>query len=935
MEPRPGTLKPNLSNTKAHPLKGTLSALCKSERTKTTAWNYYLFLKTVREGPDATVLPLGYMSICAFLASEHLGEFDVQLKEAYEKSEVKTGDKFWRNVNAVEEILLEASRNSQSTQPRLHYSRLDTFPEPCIECKRSGLQCYRVQRVKGKRTSKKCMSCFHTSRMCKLPPSRNKHEEEEDELSDDDSDWQPNTTKTMKQRLEKIENRGKKQAQKPGAKRTDCPPLAPFNAPSVKVNPHTTGVAAIPSTTRQSASSSTQPAKGPAVTPMKRIQTKASSSNLIPAQKPQTSPTKAAVKKAAGLPPNSIANDAGSSKAAQPCSQQTPTTLVVDKDQSTPSLAGLRKPGPGRSSQGLVPPASDSADGQPTSSFTAATVDTSPVAGPSSSASQSHTTVRVVKKERLSNASKQSSGRASPAGGPSGTQAPAHPMPCVKQERSASGSGSTLSSAPGRRATMIQAPATSQPQSQASASVPPAPSSQVMRPPGSAFDFGLADGPTSFGSVAIPTSLEPAIEAEPSQRLSSRGRFGASPKTGLLHAEANQAKPRDWTSPKRPSEESSAQAQKRRRISVVDPAATGLPENALSSKITSISAPAASPGTQPTPPQSRKHTPIAGSSASQPSSPMPSPNQPSAPSLPSLVTSQLVREIGELPGESHSSAQTRLPTPISPLSRSATLPTQDLNGTSQSAPRDGSRYSKESSPQQPADPRRSLPTPRSSLPAAIPTPPLSAVEQSRAEPPAAVQDVAMQDASAPPPTPPGARTPQLPSWVQQPAPVPPPASAPPSMVSSVPVPAPVPAPAPVQAPAPLPAPPVSAPSAIPAAAAVPATATVYTQYVQLVYDKAQEILAHVVTHPCTQLELQYAISDMRRRVAKIDERRARGADASAFAEMLLRAGQAVVDKRAALLQRGPLEDDLLDMLVEELEERLADMRRLGGAAGGA
>ena len=52
------------------PLKGTLEDLCVEDTTRSTAWKFYLSLKKVRPGLDNQVLPKGYMSICAFLASQ-------------------------------------------------------------------------------------------------------------------------------------------------------------------------------------------------------------------------------------------------------------------------------------------------------------------------------------------------------------------------------------------------------------------------------------------------------------------------------------------------------------------------------------------------------------------------------------------------------------------------------------------------------------------------------------------------------------------------------------------------------------------------------------------------------------------------------------------------------------------------------------------------
>lgn len=95
------------------------------------------------------------------------------------------------------------------------------------------------------------------------------------------------------------------------------------------------------------------------------------------------------------------------------------------------------------------------------------------------------------------------------------------------------------------------------------------------------------------------------------------------------------------------------------------------------------------------------------------------------------------------------------------------------------------------------------------------------------------------------------------------------------------------------------------------------------------YRKAHELAAHLGAHGCAQLELRCALRDMAGRLARIDALRRQGeaARARSFDGLLLGAAGAVVACRAELRRRGePVVDDVLDMLVEELEERLQTLR---------
>lgn len=125
-----------------------------------------------------------------------------------------------------------------------------------------------------------------------------------------------------------------------------------------------------------------------------------------------------------------------------------------------------------------------------------------------------------------------------------------------------------------------------------------------------------------------------------------------------------------------------------------------------------------------------------------------------------------------------------------------------------------------------------------------------------------------------------------------------------------------PAPAPVSQPASVPAPPQ------------------YAQFVELVYQKAKEIVQHQPDAELEPLELKFAIRDMRLRLEKIDRLKGKASATSArpldsMKALLLDAGKKVVGRMQEAQRGGGMEDIVLETMIEELEERLGEMEKLG------
>ncbi|EKM55978.1 uncharacterized protein PHACADRAFT_196028 [Phanerochaete carnosa HHB-10118-sp] len=878
------------------PLKGTFDRLCTVYGTKLTAWKYYKNLKKIRPGADDTALPDGYMSICAFIAAENTCNFDVTFRSAYAQAELKSEVQFWRHLDEVEEILLAANNNTE--QPRIYYSRLSTFDPPCPHCRQNDTKCYRVHAVGGKRTSKKCNPCFQAHRPC--TPIRN-----EDEDSENDSKWSPpRKKKSIEERCNRIEKREEKQTQKRQTMSTECPKLPPFSG-SFPAN-----------RTQEPSSSSSSSSEPPAVsrfTSSSSKQTSVRSGTANKARPSQSSSSKAATKPGAvpAEPTATQSLDPSQGPSRRPADNERQPLISSNmppdgKTSPAPSLNAFRKPGPGRSSQGFV--TSTPAVRQSTPPDEKRATDSMLVTGPFSMPLQPvkpHSSTGGVKNERSNNSPGQSSGRAS-------TTFPvipsAAPTSASKQERPVKPSGSGLGSesARSRRASAAQVPTAQRSQAQITPSVP-APQNQPPEVPH--FSFTPVNGLSGYGGVEIPTTLEPAFESTPTPRPSPRGRLVGTPKTVSPGADGDQI----GTIPvKRPSEDMDTQTRKKRKTNAVGLATTRVQSAFLpASHSTIASAAQSSSGAQPTPPHSINHTPVADDSASQPPPPTPTPANLLA-SL-SFVKSQLPRQIEELPCQPRASVPTRLPTPVSPTTPFAISGGSPIPGSAETVRHEASRCSRQASPQRPSDPRL-LPTPRSSMSAPIHTPPTTPAGLPKPALSTPEQDAIMQGSVSAPPEP---KTPQLPSWAQISAS----AHPPPSASASPALPAPNPPPTHALA-----TPPISAHNSAPASSFMSPT---HKQYLSSVSRKAQEIDRHVAVNACAHLDLFFAISDMARRAAKFDAlllRHAQESAVNALGGMLRRAGGEVVERWKEVQARGEeVADDVLDILLEDLEERLEKM----------
>ena len=113
----------------------------------------------------------------------------------------------------------------------------------------------------------------------------------------------------------------------------------------------------------------------------------------------------------------------------------------------------------------------------------------------------------------------------------------------------------------------------------------------------------------------------------------------------------------------------------------------------------------------------------------------------------------------------------------------------------------------------------------------------------------------------------------------------------------------------------------------------PAPPSQHAQFVELVYQKAKEIVEYLPEVETARLQLRFAVSDMRLRLEKIDKLQDRGSEFSGkplmvLRKLLLAAGKKVVSQMQEAQRVGEMDDIVLETMIEELSERLDEMKKI-------
>ncbi|KIP02643.1 hypothetical protein PHLGIDRAFT_122295 [Phlebiopsis gigantea 11061_1 CR5-6] len=824
--------------------------------------------------------------ICAFIASEsvHIGAADkvITYKVALERFGRNSEIQFWKAVSDLEHLLELASKDT-SLEPRLYYTRLATFDIPCEQCLANDVPCYQVSSEPGKRSSKKCIPCFNHSRPCTAGIQVN---------DGDNVNWSP-PKRRLQQKFQSMEDRDDQAVSKnplnrtskhssstlPWIRSTDIASLHEQQAESSQMaRRRTASQGAVGTLT---ATASTSQAISVPIAP-------ANKSNALPRTPGQDERVAAICR-----PKMDTKHSQDSHKRVQYATL--PVTISQPGDRPVPTV----KPEALRS----VPKNQGSISAPPK---------------PSSVLS----TLQQRRKSLPYNCA-----------GDTASGLPVDALDGVKHEgiSSASGSGSRIAWKTGA----------------------PAPQRQRFVTPMISFQ-GL-----ERGYMGVPTKLEPVVASvqRSSERPSLRSTHSRPPADEAVEENSS---PRGT---KRISETADDDNRKKRKV-VVDALHTAkavkrTPRRKSGCGPSSREAVPTSPIGRLTPPRSRTASPAPAI-------------VPHLLPTPTPIASNLIAAIDAIRTANAQTDIPRPPTPpVSPSRRNENLPDSiwaDLLAAEDVKPQLSAALSAPSSALSapslrawPREPSHSSPFPPhepmsivalSNLPLhtpvmhdSAPSPPLhrrtgfppssaSHVQPLLSVPDPTVQQHTFKTEPSEIPVPSASENGISAFPAAQPLvhrnPIPPtaPTAITPLASSAV---------LPVQrsaSPIHVPRPMIPASPAASTLPRAPAPASQYAQFVELVYQKAKEIVEYRGEAETAHLGLKFAISDMRLRLEKIDKLQGKESGASSgkplavLKKLLLAAGKKVVSQMLGAQGAGRMDDVVLETMIEELEERLDEMKKL-------